>query len=166
MRMRLHVPIACLALAIAACAPPTRTPAPQPPDAVASAPEPTRARFSVEATSNDTWNAVGQILVRTPHIAYEGRAQMLGLYSIRHRGAPLRILTRALPLSDGIVRTTTEVAVIATNEAPVASAAVVDLMVLLQRELPAEIASVKAKLAAAKKAQEAKAKARKKKAGK
>lgn len=154
MRMRPHAPIACLALAIAGCAPPTRTPAP--PSAVA-APEPARARFSVEATSNDTWNAVGQILVRTPGMAYEGRAQMLGLYSIRYRGAPLRILTRALPLSDGIVRTTTEVAVTATSQTPAAGAAVVGLMVLLQRELPAEIASVKAKLAAARTAQETKA---------
>ena len=166
--MRTLVSIPCIALAIAGCAQRPRTPEPPPeppPQVEVPAPTTTRGRFAVEADKNDTWNAVGQILVRTPGIAYEGRAQMLDLYSIRYRGEPWMILTRSLPLSDDIRKTTTEVTATTPNGTPVDSDAIAELLALLERELPAEIESVKAKFAAEKKAKE-KVKTRKKKKSK
>ena len=166
--MRALVSIFCIALAIAGCAQRPRIPEPPPeppPQVEVPAPTTTRGRFVIEADKNDTWNAVGQILVRTPGVAYEGRAQMLDLYSIRYRGEPWMILTRSLTLSDSIRKTTTEVTATTPKGAPVDSDAVAELLALLERELPAEIESVKAKFAAEKKAKE-KAKKQKKKKSK
>jgi hypothetical protein len=154
----------CLALALCACAHAPRTPTP-PPAVAAPAPETPRPRFTVEASRNDTWNAVGQILVRTPGVEYDGRAQMLGLYAIRYRGEPLMVLTQALPLSDAITRTTTEVTVTPRREPSVGYDNAAALFALLERALPAELDSVRARFAAEKQAKE-KAKARKKKRSK
>ena len=161
----MRVSIICIALAIAGCAQlprePELPPLP-PPQAEVPTPTTTRGRFAVEADKNDTWNAVGQILVRTPGVTYEGRAQMLDLYSIRYRGEPWMILARSLTLSDSIRKTTTEVTATTPNGTPVDSEAVAELLAVLERELPAEIESTKAKFAAEKKAKE-KAKTKKKK---
>jgi hypothetical protein len=139
---------------------------PAPPPAVAApAPETPRPRFTVEASKNDTWNAVGQILVRTPGVVYDGRAQMLGLYAIRYRGEPLMVLTQALPLSDAITRTTTEVTVTPRKESSPGYDNAAALFALLERALPAELDSVRARFAAEKQAKE-KAKTRKKKKSK
>lgn len=79
---------ACVALLLAtmmlgACrTAPVATPVPD----VVQVPVPptsTRGAFTIEAGELDTWNAVGQIAVRTPGVTYEGRAQMLGLYAVR-----------------------------------------------------------------------------------
>lgn len=154
----------CLAFALCACAHAPRTPTP-PPAVAAPAPETPRPRFTVEASRNDTWNAVGQILVRTPGVEYDGRAQMLGLYAIRYRGEPLMVLTQALPLSDAITRTTTEVTVTTRSDRPADYGNAAALFALLERALPAELDSVRARFAAEKQAKE-KAKARKKKRSK
>ena len=149
MRMLPLVSIACLALALCACVHTPPTPA-QPPAIMAAAPETARPRFTIEAGENDTWNAVGQILVRTPGVEYDGRAQMLGLYAIRYRGEPLMVLTRALPLSDAVTRGTTEVTV-TTRRDPTAhydNAAI--LFALLEDALPAELDSVRARFEAEK----------------
>jgi hypothetical protein len=164
MRLPCIVSISCLALALCACAHAPRTPTP-PPAVAAPAPETPRPRFTVEASRNDTWNAVGQILVRTPGVEYDGRAQMLGLYAIRYRGEPLMVLTQALPLSDAITRTTTEVTVTPRREPSVGYDNAAALFALLERALPAELDSVRARFAAEKQAKE-KAKARKKKRSK
>jgi len=156
--------ICCLSLALCACVQTPRTPAPPPPVA-APAPEAVRPRFTIEASDNDTWNAVGQLLVRTPGVTYEGRAQMLGLYSIHYRGEPLMVLTRALPLSDSITRTTTEVTVTMPKDQPVDYSGAAELLAAIELALPAELESVRARFAAEKEAKE-KAKARKKKAKK
>lgn len=151
-------------LALAGCVQPVRTPEPSPP-VEAPVPDPTPLRFNVEAGMNDTWNAVGQILVRTPGVSYEGRAQMLGLNAIRYRGEALLLLTRGLPISDTIKTLTTEVTVTTTKGSAMHSESAAELLALLARELPAEIESVKAGLAAKKKAKE-KPKVRKKKSKK
>ena len=157
-----NVLMACLVSALAACATPAPEPPPPPAEVVAPAPPP--VPFSVAAGSNDTWNAVGQILVRTPGVHYEDRSQMLGLYSIRYRGAPMRILTRALPLSATIRDTTTEVAATLPPATPDANADATELMALLARELPAEIERVRAQFAEEKAKAATKGKARKRKA--
>ena len=138
-------------------------PDPAPPVAAPAA-EPTPLRFNIAAGMNDTWNAVGQILVRTPYVTYDGRAQMLGLNAIHYRGEALMLLTRALPLSDTITTLSTEVAV-ANQGSLMHSDGAAELLAVLARELPAEIESVKSGLAAQEKAKE-KPKPRKKKKSK
>jgi hypothetical protein len=163
MRTPSVVSICCLALALCACAQTPRTPAPPP--VAAPAPETVRPRFTIEADANDTWNAVGQLLVRTPAVTYEGRAQMLGLYSIRYRDEPMMILTRALPLSDTITKTTTEVTVTTRTDPLEGYANAAALFALLESALPAELDSVRARFAAEKQAKQ-RTKARKKKKSK
>ena len=156
-----------LAMLVAACAsrPPKEAPAPveaieMPP------PTETRGKFTLEADKLDTWNAVGQILVNTPGVTYEGRSQMMDLYTVRYRDVPFLILTRALLLSDTIRKTTTLVTATTLQGAPIDSDAVVELLAKLQRDLPAEIVSVQERQKAealAKKAQKSKHKKKSKK---
>ena len=158
-----------LVRALTGCA--QQPPKPTPEPAVAApAIEPTPLRFNIEAGMNDTWNAVGQILVRTPGVTYDGRAQMMGLNAIRYRGEALMLLTRALPISDTIKTLTTEVTVTTTRGSAMHSEGAAELLALLARELPAEIESVKAGLAAqklaAQKEAKQKSKAKKKKSKK
>lgn len=135
-----------LSLLLAACLP-ARTPEP-PPAAATVAPTP--LRFSVAAEPNDTWNAVGQILVRTPGVAYDGRSQMIGLYAIRYRGESLMMLTRGVPVSGAVTVPTTEISVTGTQGKAAPSEGAAELLALLARELPAEIERVKARFAAEK----------------
>lgn len=97
---------------------------------------------------NNTWNAVGQVLVRTPGVTFDGRSQMMGLNAVRFRGEPLLVLTRALPLSDAITTLTTEVTVKTPDGTPVHGNDAAELLAAVERELPAEIERVKAGLAA------------------
>ena len=153
-----------LVLLLSACA--TRTPAPEPPAAApAAAPVPptaTRGEFTIEADKLDTWNAVGQLLVNTPGVEYEGRSQMLDLYTVRYRGQEFLLLTKALLLSDAIRRTTTRVTATTPGGQPVDSDASADLLARLQQKLPAAIEEVRVRQAAEAKAKAAKAKAAKK----
>jgi hypothetical protein len=136
---------------------PAAAPAAQPPLA-------TRGEFTLEADKLDTWNAVGQIAVRTPGVEYQGRAQMLDLYSLRYRGVEFLVLTKALPAAVTGNRLTTKVTATTPAGKPIDTEATADLLALLQRELPAEIASVRARQAAEKQAREKKAKEKKAKA--
>ena len=146
-----------LVLALAGCVQHPRKPDPPPPVAAPPA-EPTPLRFNIAAGMNDTWNAISQILVRTPGVSYDGRAQMLGLNAIRYRGEALMLLTRALPLSDTIKTLTTEVTVTTTRGTAMHSEGAAELLALIARDLPAEIESVKAGLAAQKLAAQKQAK--------
>ena len=153
MRPSILVPlVVAFGLVLAGCVQHPRKPEPEPPVAAPVA-EPT-LRYNVEAGMNDTWNAVGQILVRTPFVTYDGRAQMLGLNAIHYRGEALMLLARALPLSDTIKTLTTEVTVTTAQGKEMHSEGAAELLALLERELPAEIESVKAGLAAQNKAKE------------
>jgi hypothetical protein len=163
--------LACCLIAglLAGCATPKPAP-PEPPEEAPpiEAPVPptvTRGAFTIEADKLDTWNAVGQIVVRTDGVTYEGRAQMLDLYSLRYRNVEFMILTKALLLSDTIRKTTTQVTATTPQGKPIDDDAVAELLALLQRELPAEIEKVRATQAAEKKAkaQKDKQKGKKKK---
>ena len=157
----------CLfAVFVAGCA--TRKPAPEPveetpPIEAPVPPSVTRGAFTIEADKLDTWNAVGQIVVRTEGVTYEGRAQMLDLYSVRYRDVPFMILTKALLLSDTIRKTTTQVTATTPEGKPIDNDAVADLLAMLQQQLPAEIEKVRATQAAEKKAKAQKGKKKKKK---
>jgi len=94
--------------------------------------------FTITAGMLDTWNAVGQILVRTDGVAYEGRAQMLGLYDVRYRGERFLVLTRALALTSDR-QMTTRVTVALQDGKPDGSDAAIELLGLLQARLPEEL---------------------------
>ena len=130
-------------------APVHEAPAPAPASSTTSiVPTVTRGEFTVAANKLDTWNAIGQIVVRTPGVEYQGRAQMLDLYTVRYRGQPFLLIARALPLSDTVRNTTTLVTAGTSTGKPIDSDASADLLALLQRELPAEIVRVRATQAA------------------
>lgn len=154
--------IALSLLAVVGCA--TR-PAPDAGAAPAAAPAPplvTRGEFLLEADKLDTWNAIGQIVVNTPGVDYQGRSQIMDLYTVRYRGEEFLLLTRALVLTDTIRRTTTRVTATTRDGKPIDSEAVAELLAQLQLKLPAAIADVRTKQAAQAKAkQAAKTKARK-----
>ena len=135
----------------AEAAPVPTTPAAEPPGV-------TRGEFMIEAEKLDTWNAVGQIAVRTPGVEYQGRAQMLDLYSLRYRGVEFLVFTKAVPASETITRLTTRVTATTLAGKPIDHDATADLLGLLRRELPAEIESVRARQAAEKKAKAKKSK--------
>lgn len=146
-----------LTLALAACrtrgdGPVEAAPAPAPDAPVFVPPAATRGEFTIAADKHDTWNAVGQIAVRTPGVEYQGRAQMLDLYSLRYRGVEFFVLTKALPAAETGNRTTTRVTATTPAGRPIDHDATAHLLALLQRELPAEIASVRARQAAEKQA--------------
>ena len=139
---------AWLVLALASCA--TRAPTPATPVPAAPAPIPTvtRGQFTIQAVPLDVWNAIGDIVVRTPQASYDSRSRMLGLYSVHYRGQALLVVARALPLSDTVLALTTEVTAKSPAGAPIDSDAVAGLLAVLQRELPAEIERVHARQAA------------------
>lgn len=156
-RLAFRIPIAPLvaavfAIMLAACttpAPPAGEIAPPPP-VVVQPPTSTRGEFLIAADKLDTWNAVGQIAVRTPGVGYEGRAQMLDLYILRYRGVEFMVLTKALPVP-GATERLTRVTATTPGGKPIDHDAVAELLAYLQRELPAEIASVRARQAAERK---------------
>ena len=102
-------------------------------------------RFAMPGvTMLDTWNAVGQVLVRLDGVGYQGRSQMLGLYDVRYRGEHLLIVTRARVMrtpEDGMV---TEVGALQHDGKLSDSAAAAELLRLLQQRLPAELARIAA----------------------
>lgn len=95
-------------------------------------------------TRLDAWNAVGQILVRTPGVAYQGRSQMLGIYDVRYRSESFLIVTRGRVMqapTDGMV---TVVTALGTDGSPYASEATVELLGVLQQRMPDELALIEA----------------------
>lgn len=135
-----------------------RTTAPAGPDAPAAVaeqelpPAVTRGEFTIHADKLDTWNAVGQIIVRTPGVEYLGRAQMLDLYSVRAGGVEFLVLTKALLASETQNRLTTRVTATTPAGKPIDHDAVAGLLVRLQGELPQEIERVQARQQAERKA--------------
>ena len=157
-----------LALAmLAGCAPkPKPIPPPPPVEVPALPPTVTRGEFLIEADKNETWNAVGQIIVNTPGAEYEGRAQMLDMYTIRYRGVEFLVLTKSMLISDTIKRTTTRVTATTPEGKPIDTSASGELLDLLERNLPAAIEDVQARFKAeaeAKKKASAKSKSKAKK---
>lgn len=142
---RVAASLVVLALLVTACrsVPPVTGERPAVPGAPSTA-DARRGEFAVPASMLDTWNAVGQILVRQDGVTYEGRSQMLGLYSVRYRGERFLILTRARVLekpTDGML---TRVGAAQQDGKPNGSAAAVELLGLLRQQLPAEIARIAA----------------------
>lgn len=102
------------------------------------------SRFTIPATNLDTWNAVGQLLVRMEGVVYEGRSQKLGLYAIRYRDASFLVLTKARLLEDPHGPVLTEVSAVLPDGKPNVTVAAVALLDALERRLPAELARIAA----------------------
>lgn len=137
------------AFLLAACNKPRKeTPPP------AAMPPPVPAEFVIADNANDTWNTVGQILVRTPGVEYESRAQMMGLYTVRYRDQA--VLIRAQPMvlekPGDVVRT--RVFALLPDGKPDTGATAHELLAMLERRVPLEIEKyrVPVKLKPAKKA--------------
>lgn len=134
--------VACLVflLALAGC-----TTAPPTPEQVEPLPPSLEdTRFTIAATNPDTWNAVGQLLVRMDGVVYEGRSQKLGLYAIRYRDASFLVLTKARLLEDPDGPVLTEVSAVLPDGKPNLGVAAVALLDALERQLPAELARIAA----------------------
>lgn len=147
--IRAGVCVACLVAVVllAGCrsAPPQDEASPVVLDTSPASPEKpmaTRGEFTVPASTLDTWNAVGQVLVRLDGVSYEGRAQMLGLYAVRYRGERFLILTRGLVVTPERQTLATEVSARLLDGKPHGSDAAVQLLGQLQRRLPGEIARI------------------------
>lgn len=143
---------ACMAVLLALVAGCTTLPRPADETPVSRAEPPVadairtgRGGFAVPGvTKLDTWNAVGQILVRLDGVTYQGRSQMLGLYDVRYRGEPLLIITRGRVIehpTDGMV---TDVGALQHDGKPNHGNLAVELLGLLQQRLPDELARIEA----------------------
>ena len=97
------------------------------------------AEFSVPAGMLDTWNAVGQVLVRMDDVIYEGRAQMLGLYAVQYRGERFLIVTKGRVLKDPTDNELTLVCAILQDGKPDASDPAFELLARLEQRLPGEL---------------------------
>lgn len=103
-----------------------------------------RGEFTAHVSMLDTWNAIGQMLVRLDGVTYEGRAQMLGIYAVRYRGERFLILTRALVKRDLSPGMLTKVGAVLLDGKPSDGAAAVELLGVLRRGLPEELARIAA----------------------
>lgn len=161
--------LVALALLAGCATKPKPEQAPPPDEEAPTIPVPpttTRGEFTIEADKLDTWNAVGQIVVNTPGVEYEGRSQLLDMYTLRYRGVEFLVVTKALILSDTIRKTTTRVSATTADGKPIDTEASADLLAQLQAKLPAAIVEVHAREKAeaeAKKKEKSKSKKKKKK---
>jgi len=97
------------------------------------------AEFTIAASMNDTWNTVGQILVRTDGVIYESRAQMLGIYGVRYRGERFLIRTQALVMAKPTDGLRTRVLALEMDGTQKHGAAADALLGVLEKSVPEEI---------------------------
>ncbi len=97
------------------------------------------AEFTIAASMNDTWNTIGQVLVRTDGVIYESRAQMLGIYGVRYRGERFLICTQALVIEKPTDGLRTRVLALEMDGKQKHSPAANALLEVLKRRVPEEI---------------------------
>jgi len=114
------------------------------PEAAETAPVLGHSEFAIPAGMLDTWNAVGQILVRLDGVTYEGRAQMLGLYAVQYRGERFLILTKARVLQSPTDKELTYVSALLQSGGANSGTPAVELMGHLEQRLPMELARIAA----------------------
>ena len=122
-------------LLVAGCATGHHTPAAP----VAPAPPVGISEFTVADNMLDTWNTIGQIIVRLDGAEYESRAQMLGIYAVRYRGERFLVRTEALVLAAAGQHTITRVVTLGLDGKPDRSPAALALLAILQQRIPVEI---------------------------
>ncbi|HZW18536.1 hypothetical protein [Luteimonas lutimaris] len=127
------VPALAFALALAGC---HRAPRPTPPPPIPD----DGGAFTVAESMLDTWNTIGQVLVRLDGVEYLGRAQMLGLYDVNYRGEHFLVRARALPLETAGQGLRTHVDALARQGGAYRSEASFDLLQQLAQTVPVEVA--------------------------
>ncbi|HEY2345915.1 MAG TPA: hypothetical protein VGH80_08525 [Xanthomonadaceae bacterium] len=127
--------VAVLLLAAGGCA---TTPPPPPPPPAVYVPPPV-SDFIIDAGMLDTWNAVGEILVRLDGVSYQGRSQMMGLYDLKFRGERFLVFTRAMTMTKPTDVISTQVRVATPDGKPDDSPAATDLLEMVHDRLPAEL---------------------------
>lgn len=120
---------------VASCATTSRVP---PPPVVPVTPAGI-TEFTVTDNMLDTWNTIGQIIVRLDGAKYESRAQMLGIYAVRYQGERFLLRTEALVLPAAGQHTLTRVAALGLDGKPNHSPAAMALLEILQQRIPVEI---------------------------
>lgn len=98
------------------------------------------SEFTVADNMLDTWNTIGQIIVRLDGAEYESRAQMLGIYAVRYQGERFLVRTQALVLPATGEHTLTRVVALGLDGKPHPSPAAMALLAILQQTIPVEIA--------------------------
>ena len=98
------------------------------------------SEFTVAENMLDTWNTIGQIIVRLDGAEYESRAQMLGIYAVRYQGERFLVRTQALVLPAAGQHTLTRVVALGLDGKPHPSPAAMALLAILQQRIPVEIA--------------------------
>ena len=127
--------VGLLAMLVAGCTTTRRaTPAPVVPVSPVGITE-----FTVADNMLDTWNTIGQIIVRLDGAEYESRAQMLGIYAVRYQGERFLLRTEALVLPAAGQHTITRVLALGLDGKPNRSPAAMALLEVLQQRIPAEI---------------------------
>jgi hypothetical protein len=96
--------------------------------------------FIVAENMLDTWNTIGKILVALEGVSYEGRSQMLGLYTVRYRGEPFLIRTKAVAIDDTSHGVSTRVDALDSQGKPFNGPAAVALLRILAERVPQEVA--------------------------
>ena len=127
---------ALVLLSVAGCA--TSRRAPPAPVAPVSVPVGI-TEFTVADNMLDTWNTIGQIIVRLDGAEYESRAQMLGIYAVRYQGERFLVRTEALVLPAAGQHTLTRVVALGLDGKPDRSPAAMALLDILQQRIPLEI---------------------------
>jgi len=95
--------------------------------------------FTVFESMNDTWNTVGQVLVRLDGVTYESRAQMLGIHAVHYHGERMLIRTQAVVMRDPADRMRTRVLALKMDGKPNGSPAAIELLDVLSQRVPLEI---------------------------
>ncbi|HTD27973.1 MAG TPA: hypothetical protein VK660_01140 [Xanthomonadaceae bacterium] len=134
--------VAVLMVFVAGCSsiPPLHV---EPPPVVSEAPH-AAPDFTIAAGMLDTWNAVGQIVVRLDGVTYQSRAQMLGIYEVSYRGERFLIVTRAMVIDSQAQGMSTKVSVVLPDGKPDESAAAIEVLGILQVQLPDELRKIAA----------------------
>ena len=134
--LRSSVQAGLMVLLMASCATGRRSP----PASVAQVAPVGVSEFTVADNMLDTWNTIGQIIVRLDGAEYESRAQMLGIYAVRYQGERFLVRTQALVLPAAAEHTLTRVLALGLDGKPHPSPAAMALLAILQQRIPLEIA--------------------------
>jgi hypothetical protein len=109
-------------------------------EAIAPPIPPDGGAFTVAENTLDTWNTIGKVLVAMDDVQYQGRAQMLGLYTIGFRGEQFLIRTQAVVLRDATEAIHTRVDALGPTGKPTQSPAAIEMLARLAQRVPMEVA--------------------------
>lgn len=95
--------------------------------------------FTVAENMLDTWNTIGKVVVAMDGVEYEGRSQMLGVYTLRYRGERFLVRTKAVPITPDVQSIRTRVDAVDGQGKPYLSLAAATLLAVLEQRVPVEV---------------------------